>query len=81
MAGFGGEIGAKIESVSISRPSNGFHDLTLRTVDGAYLHITGDNDMVQLLEDALKNYHERRIDALEQCTDDLEKIQKFHKEE
>lgn len=56
--GFSGEIGAKIESISISKPYDGFHDLTFKTEDGAFLHITGNNNMVELLGKALEKYKE-----------------------
>lgn len=57
----GGELAFKIDSINISKPYNGFQDLSFKTADGNFLHICGENNMVELLESALEAYRKEEI--------------------
>jgi hypothetical protein len=57
----GGELAFKIDKIIINRPGDKFHDLTFKTADGNYLHICGENNMVELLENAIKTYREEEL--------------------
>ena len=57
----GGELAFKIDKIIINRPGDKFQDLTFKTADGNFLHICGENNMVELLERALKKYREEEL--------------------
>ena len=50
-----GEIGIKISSIEIKKSYEEFYEMTLRDINGGCFHICGDNNLKQLLEEALKN--------------------------
>ena len=53
-----GEIGIEIGNIEIKKFPQGYYEMTFKDIDGAFLHIVGDNDLKLLLEEALNNIKE-----------------------
>lgn len=54
-----GEIGMKIDKITLTEfadfEGNITHDMTITDKEGQHFHIVGDNNLKELLEDALAN--------------------------